>query len=76
VALFFVFCQDNVFLIALFSRRSCLYLVLHGCPSALKIFGFFNVPTLTEGGQLSIRYRLRDEAKELLASVQEPCEKF
>ncbi len=34
------------------------------------------VPTLTERGQLSIRYRLRDEAKALLTSVQEACEKF
>jgi len=34
------------------------------------------VPSLTEGGQLSIRYKIRDKATEVLSSIQEACGKF
>lgn len=34
------------------------------------------VPSLTKGGQLSIRYKIRDSAVELLDKIQEACQKF
>lgn len=34
------------------------------------------VPSLTSGGQLSIRYKIKDNASELLAAVQRAVEKF
>jgi DNA-binding transcriptional ArsR family regulator len=34
------------------------------------------VPSLTESGQLSIRYKICNNATELLARIQEVCEKF
>jgi len=34
------------------------------------------VPSLTEGGHLSIRYKMREEAKELLSAVKEASLKF
>lgn len=34
------------------------------------------VPSLTKGGQLSVRYKIRDNAVELLDRIQEACRKF
>jgi DNA-binding transcriptional ArsR family regulator len=34
------------------------------------------VPSLTRGGQLSIRYKIRDNASRLLAAVREGCQEF
>jgi hypothetical protein len=34
------------------------------------------VPSLTEHGQLSIRYKIRDNAAALLAKVQDVCNRF
>jgi len=34
------------------------------------------VPSLTEGGQLAVRYKIRDNAEEVLVRIQEVCEKF
>jgi len=34
------------------------------------------VPSLTERGQLAIRYKIRDDANELLAAIKEACQKF
>jgi DNA-binding transcriptional ArsR family regulator len=32
------------------------------------------VPSLTKGGQLSIRYKIRDNANELLVTIQKICQ--
>jgi DNA-binding transcriptional ArsR family regulator len=34
------------------------------------------VPSLTKGGQLSIRYKIRDNANELLVTIQRICQNF
>jgi DNA-binding transcriptional ArsR family regulator len=34
------------------------------------------VPSLTKGGQLSIRYKIRDNANRLLETVREGCQEF
>jgi DNA-binding transcriptional ArsR family regulator len=34
------------------------------------------VPSLTKGGQLSIRYKTRENAEELLRKVQDLCQRF
>jgi DNA-binding transcriptional ArsR family regulator len=34
------------------------------------------VPSLTQGGQLSIRYKIRDNAKEPLSKILENCQKL
>ena len=34
------------------------------------------VPSLTKGGQLSIRYKIRDNANELLVTIQKICQNF
>jgi len=34
------------------------------------------VPSLTKGGQLSIRYKIRDNANELLVTIQKICQDF
>lgn len=34
------------------------------------------VPSLTKGGQLSIRYRIRENANELLVIIQKACQTF
>jgi DNA-binding transcriptional ArsR family regulator len=34
------------------------------------------VPSLTERGQLAIRYKIRDNAAALLAKVQDVCDRF
>ena len=34
------------------------------------------VPSLTKGGQLSIRYKIRDNASELLVTIQKACRNF
>jgi DNA-binding transcriptional ArsR family regulator len=34
------------------------------------------VPSLTKGGQLAIRYKIRDNANELLVVIQKACQNF
>jgi len=34
------------------------------------------IPSLTKGGQLAIRYEVRANAKELLATIVEACRKL
>jgi DNA-binding transcriptional ArsR family regulator len=34
------------------------------------------VPSLTKSGQLAIRYKIRENANELLVTIQELCQKF
>jgi DNA-binding transcriptional ArsR family regulator len=34
------------------------------------------VPSLTKGGQLAIRYKIRENANELLVTIQELCQRF
>ena len=34
------------------------------------------VPSLSKGGQLMIRYKIREDAKELLTRIQEVCQSF
>jgi DNA-binding transcriptional ArsR family regulator len=34
------------------------------------------VPSLTEGGQLSIRYKIRESASRLLKTIQDVCRQF
>ena len=34
------------------------------------------VPSLTKGGHLAIRYKIRDNANELVVTIQEICQRF
>jgi len=34
------------------------------------------VPSLTKGGQLAIRYKIRENANELLTAIQKACQNF